>query len=229
MEKTISSLLNDPLFSTIITLYLLIFLYFPTLFLPIVFSPLLISTSILLFSLLRLGAIQRTKNQREKINPISAELDFTVDDSHDRKWVHSKPDQSSENGSDFDFCDGPTSSFCADSFVEWDVRAPLEVIYEEYEGQEDDEDDALEGRVDAQMAFIERYASLSKFFPETDDSDTSSEEDFPAIRDWNPPERLCFRWEGEDRDGLIEIALEGKGYSDGEEENLIEIDLSQAR
>ncbi|XP_071933471.1 uncharacterized protein [Coffea arabica] len=233
LGKTISSLVNDPLFSTIITLCILIFLYFPTLFLSIIFSPVLISTSILLLSLLRLGAIQRTITSQEETlkenDPISAEFSVTHDDDHhvDRGWVSSKSKESSENGLGSDFCNMPTS-FRTDSFVEWDVGAPLEVIYEEYEGQEDDEDDVLEGKRDAQMAVIERYASLSKFYPETDDSDSSSDEDFPAIRDWDPQENMCFRWEGEDRDGLIEIKLEGKGYSDGEEENLIEIDLSPA-
>lgn len=235
LGKTISSLVNDPLFSTVITLYILILLYFPTLFLATIFSPVLISTSILLLSLLRLGAIQRTNQEessKEKYDTISSEFSATDDgkDPVDRGWVSSKSKESSENGLGSDFSNSPMS-FYTHSFVEWDVRAPLEVIYEEYEGQEDDDDDVLEERRDAQVAVIERYASLSKFYPETDDSDTSSDEDFLAIRDWDPPESMCFRWEGEDRDGLIEIELEGKEYSDddSEEENLIEIDLSPAR
>ncbi|KAL3519638.1 hypothetical protein ACH5RR_017787 [Cinchona calisaya] len=216
---------TDPLFSTIITLYILILLYFPTLFLAVIFSPVLISTSILLFSLLRLGAIQRTTSQKEN-NSLSPEFNSADDD---RRWVSSKSNQITESGPGSEFSNGP-SSFYADSFVEWDVRAPLEVIYEEYEGEEeDDEDDVREEKRDAQMGIIERYASLAKFYPETDDSDTSSEEDFAAIRYWDSPESVCHRWEGEDRDGLIEIALDGKGYSDGEEDNLIEIDLSPAR
>lgn len=122
---------------------------------------------------------------------------------------------------------GPTTttkSFYSDSFVEWDLRAPLEVIYEEYEGEEEEE----EGKREVQMAIIERYASLSKFYPETD-SDISSEEDLPTFRDWDSPERVCFQWEGDDKEGMIEIELgRTKKYSEDEEENLIEIDLYPA-
>ncbi|KAL3522170.1 hypothetical protein ACH5RR_015004 [Cinchona calisaya] len=214
-----SSLISNPLFSTIITLYILVRLYLPN-----IFSPVLISTSILLLFLLRLGATQRIAQEQTQKDQ-QTHHDFLT---RDPKWVSI---ESSETGSDSDLSNNPcSSSFYADSFVEWDVKAPLEVIYEEYEGEgEEDDDDEnydvfLEEKRDAQMAIIDRYASLSKFYPETDDSDTSSE-DFPAISEWDTPENLCFRWEGEDRDGLIEIALEGKGVSDGEEENLIEINL----
>lgn len=120
----------------------------------------------------------------------------------------------------------PTKSFYCDSFVEWDLRAPLEVIYEEYEGEEYEDEE--EGKREVQMAIIERYASLSKFYPETD-SDTSSEDDLLTMGDWDSPEHVCFQWEGDDKEGMIEIELgRKKKYSEEEEDNLIEIDLYPA-
>ncbi|KAL0442830.1 UNVERIFIED_CONTAM: hypothetical protein Slati_2005700 [Sesamum latifolium] len=124
----------------------------------------------------------------------------------------------------------PTRTRFTDSFVEWDVRAPLEVIYEEYEGDDAEETDGVsQGKRESEMQIIQRYASLSLFYPESD-SDTSSEGDFPTDGNWDSPDNMCFRWEEEDdRDGLIEIALDEKRNSEVEEENLIEIDLSPAR
>lgn len=47
------------------------------------------------------------------------------------------------------------------------------------------------------------------------------------IGEWDSPENLCFQWEEEeDREGLIEVELDGKGSFVAEEENLIEIDLT---
>ncbi|KAG6416543.1 hypothetical protein SASPL_123975 [Salvia splendens] len=84
--------------------------------------------------------------------------------------------------------------------TEWDVRAPLAVIYEECEGEDDNSE--------SQMDSIRRYASLSLFYPDSD-SDASSEGD---------------------REGLIEITLDEKRRNcDFEEDNLIEIDLSPER
>ncbi|KAK5803271.1 hypothetical protein PVK06_030916 [Gossypium arboreum] len=79
-----------------------------------------------------------------------------------------------------------------EKFVEWDVRAPLEVIYEDYEGVE-----ALDRGIE---------------------------------REWVSSEKRCCRWEEEeeeeeDREGLIEIALDFHG----EEDNLIEIDISSIK
>lgn len=198
----LASLFTGPLFSTVITLYVLILLYFPSLFLWIIFSPVLISTSILLLSLLRLGAIQKENRISDPLP--TGKNDIVRDDS---KWVPSKPEVCSASGPDS--CDNQEpGGFCSSaSFVEWDVRAPLQVIYEEYE----EGDDVPE----------------RKFYPETD-SDTSEDEDFPAVRSWDRPDEMGFRWEGEDKDGMIEIELDGKAYSDIDEDNLIEIDIHPA-
>ncbi|TYK13103.1 VID27-like protein [Cucumis melo var. makuwa] len=70
---------------------------------------------------------------------------------------------------------------------------------------------------------MERYPSLSLYYPETD-SDSSS----AAAGD--EMENVCFMWDDEDRDELIEIALDKKRVSSEcfqlEEENLIEINIS---
>ncbi|XP_022843198.1 uncharacterized protein LOC111366731 [Olea europaea var. sylvestris] len=120
-------------------------------------------------------------------------------------------------------------NFLAECFVEWDVRAPLEVIHEEYEGEEVGNEGFWEEKREAQMAVIEKYASLSLYYPESD-TDTSSEGDFLTIEDWESSENLCFRWEEDDIEGLIEIELKGKSNnSEVDEENLSEIDLFPSR
>ncbi|GFS46408.1 hypothetical protein Acr_00g0102080 [Actinidia rufa] len=210
---------SDPLFSIVITLYTLIFLYFPRLFLGVVFSPVLISTGVLLLALLRLGALQRIEDE---FNSTETEQPHSESKSEDRKWVSPK----SNPGTEIEVGREP-KPFYAESFVEWNVRAPLEVIYEEYEGEEGEQnDDVFIGERP-----IERYPSLSLYYPESD-PESSSDGDFPLIGDWDSPESVCFRWDEEDREGLIEIELDGKRKIElfhFEEENLIEIDISPER
>jgi hypothetical protein len=71
----LSSIFSNPLFSTVVSFYALIILYFPHLFLKIVFSPVLNGAGILLFTLLRLGVIQRLENELDG-NKESEESDF---------------------------------------------------------------------------------------------------------------------------------------------------------
>ncbi|KAK4345095.1 hypothetical protein RND71_035271 [Anisodus tanguticus] len=73
--------------------------------------------------------------------------------------------------------------FYGESFVEWNVGVPLEVIHEEdYEDEEG-------------MRVIERCASLSLYYPETDTvTDSSSVLDSPAIGKLDSPENMGFRW-----------------------------------
>ncbi|KAF8413983.1 hypothetical protein HHK36_001981 [Tetracentron sinense] len=198
----LSSLASDPLFSIVVVLYSLILLYFPRNFLDIVFSPVLFSTGILLSTLLRVGAIQRDKKDSNKREP--EEFDSP---GEDHKWVRCQTGTETEDQMGFD-----SKPFLSDSFVEWNVKAPLEVIYEEYEGEMRNEETRLVG--------IERMLSLSLYYPESD-TESSSGGDISGIEGWDE----------EDREGLIEISLDGKGSSvfQVEEENLIEIDLSLAR
>ncbi|KAK4711288.1 hypothetical protein R3W88_005801 [Solanum pinnatisectum] len=253
-----------PLFSTIVTLYTIIFIYFPT----IAASPLIISTSVLLLSLLRLGAAQRISQQKNKKpeseilslqippdfghstkcendsvldpDPNSDPIDSNVDSSNCEKDSVFEPDleerifhadeSSVDSSCEKDSVLEPESRpFYGDCFVEWNVRAPLEVIYEAYEGEEEEDGEYTEEKGDEELRVIEKYASLSMYYPETDtDTDSSSDGDSPVIGNWDSPENVCFQWDDEDREELIEIELDCKRNSEVEEENLIEIDLSPA-
>ena len=64
-----------------------------------------------------------------------------------------------------------------ETFVEWDVKAPLDVICEEYEREEKypNENNPNPIRV------IERYSSLLLYYPESDSDSSSSETNFLAI------------------------------------------------
>ncbi|OIT05655.1 PREDICTED: uncharacterized protein LOC109244744 [Nicotiana attenuata] len=268
-----SPMASHPLMSTVVTLYTLILLYFPT---TIAFSPVLISTSLLLLSLLKLGAAQRAKKPESKDPSLQVSRDFAYHDDctscekdwvfdpepkpdldpdpirfHDNCFVESNVGSNCEKDSVFDpepkpdrdsdcFVECTTDAvcgkdsvydpeprpFCGDSFVEWNVRAPLEVIYEAYEGEEEE---CTEEKREEELRIIQRYASLSMYYPETD-TDSSSDGDSPVIGNWDSPEKSCFRWdEEEDREELIEIELDFcKRNSEVEEENLIEIDLTPA-
>ncbi|KAJ9136237.1 hypothetical protein P3X46_033332 [Hevea brasiliensis] len=230
-SETIFHLSSNPLFSCIITLYALILIYFPHA-LKISLSTVLILSALLLLFLLRLGAIQRLHNKKpdeneSKENNRDGDLDEAEKSSFlakEDKWVAFQ----GETGID----SNPKPDFEV-SFVEWDMRAPLEVIYEAYEGEEDEENDneKHEDSDPTRTAALERYPSLSMYYPETD-SDTSSDGGFWVNGEWDSPESVCFRWEEEDKAGLlIEIALDsndkkqpGLGF-EVEEDNLIEIDL----
>ncbi|XP_027347348.1 uncharacterized protein LOC113858795 [Abrus precatorius] len=241
---------SDPLFSCIVTFTTLVFLYLPHLFLNIVFSPVLILTAILLLSILRLGAIQRSQhehkeNQGKPGEPINDEkrgskrreqkqssCPIEPNETNPMEQVHQWSNSSVHSETEFNYEMGFESSSC---FVEWNVKAPLEVIYEEYGEGEEAEDDPNEKEENRNMGIL-RYPSLSRYYPESD-SDSSSESEFPAIGDWDSPEDVCFRWDEEeegDREGLIEIALDGCKMKRAlefhfEEENLIEIDISPSR
>ncbi|CAL0309424.1 unnamed protein product [Lupinus luteus] len=230
---------SHPLFSCSVTFYTLIFLYLPHLFRKIVLSPVMILTGIILLSILRLGAIQRSeKEQKEKCKESETEEEknrvekqgeivetaetISIEEIHRLITPNYEKDIKYEVGF-------KSSSHFEDSFVEWNVKAPLEVIYEGYEGEETEHDSN-----EKQDMNISRYPSLSRYYPESD-SDSSSENGFPAIGKWDSPENMSFRWEEEeDRElGLIEIALDGCKKRtlefQFEEDNLIEIDISPTR
>jgi hypothetical protein len=254
-SNLLSPISSSPLFSSIVSFYTLILLYFPNLFLRIVFSPVIIITGILLFTLLRLGATQsqrflenEVKDNMWRGQPDPAEA---INESKENRESQSKskskmsePEQMDlfEENSTWVICRSETQSDSEtgcydsitcfeDSFVEWNVRAPLEIIYEEYEGEEAEEDPDPKWTRDSG---IERYPSLSLYYPESD-SDDSSDCEFASIGEWCSPESTCFTWDEEDRESLIEIALDHGDKRDldsgfhVEEENLIEIDISPER
>lgn len=242
-----SSVSSSPLFSSIVTLYALILLYFPYQFLRIVLSPVFTTTGILLLTLLRLGATQRHEDKKRKedvsiscqaepLKELSSGSNETMENNDtEPEQIPGFPDEEhycvstqSETDSEPEMGYDP-SPFFEDSFAQWNVRAPLEVIYEAYEGDEDDVDNQNEKEENRVMG-LQRYPSLSLYYPESD-SDTSSDFDFPATGEWDKPENMCFKWEEEDREGLIEISLDINGNKSGmdfhgEEDNLIEIDIS---
>ncbi|KAF8411231.1 hypothetical protein HHK36_003778 [Tetracentron sinense] len=211
-----SSLAFNPLFSFVIAFYSLILLYFPRNFLDLVLSPVLISTGILLSTLLRLGAIQGVENEKKSRDP--GKIDSP---NEDHKWVRFITDTETETETEKGF--GP-KRFQSDSFVEWNVKAPLEVIYEEYDGEEEDDFNKKE---DSRVVGIERLVSLSLYCSESD-SESSSGGDFSATEEWDWPENMCFRWGEVEREEMIEIPLDGKRnwVYQVEEENLIEIEIS---
>ncbi|KAF5742235.1 hypothetical protein HS088_TW09G00279 [Tripterygium wilfordii] len=226
METTFH-LSSDPLFSCIITLYILILLYFPPIFFTIAFSPVVLLTGVLLLTLLRIGARQKLQiGNREDGDDKSIEAEKPDKSTQVHEWVVCPTKHV------VDFSPNPDLE---ETFVEWNVRAPLEVIYEAYEGEEGDDPNDQKGEDQnnpTRFAGIERTSSLSMYYPESD-SDNSSEGDFSETAEWDSPEKICFSWEEEDRESLIEIALEdhnkrGLGFH-VEEENMIEIDISPGR
>ncbi|KAK8501866.1 hypothetical protein V6N13_023350 [Hibiscus sabdariffa] len=210
MVSSTESITGDPLFSCIITLSILILLYFPHGF-SLLFSPVLVLTASVLLSLLRLGATQRIQTETIQKGTVAASVaEHEEDDEEEEEKTESIMQRFEER------------------FVEWDVRAPLEVIYEEFELEGDEEGKDPDFNLD-QTRGIERYPSLSLYYPESDsDSLSETEEvDFPATGTWVSSEEMGYRWEDEDREGLIEIALDKRGLDfHGEDDNLIEIDIS---
>ncbi|KAJ6401775.1 hypothetical protein OIU84_013945 [Salix udensis] len=203
---------HNPLFSCIITLYTLILLYFPQ---AQKFSDLPNSVTEGDDSI----EIKQSKDTHLGKSSDSCSL------THLDKWGASRCAEKDR------FDPGPSPEL-EGLFVEWDVSAPLEVIHEEEEEEENP----------TRFGGLERYPSLSMYYPETD-SDSDSDGVFSADGEWNVSERCSFKWEDEDREGLlIEIALDqsdnkkdtGLGLDPGsdfyvEEDNLIEIDISPAK
>ncbi|KAL1289302.1 hypothetical protein HN51_057748 [Arachis hypogaea] len=235
---------SDPLFHCIVIFYTLILLYLPHQYWRIVFSPVLILTGVLLLFILRLGVIQRSEEfQKERNHVEEVEEQESIAQEENRgnreekqgkaiELVETNSNDRIKRNSEIEFKSDvgfESKSYFEESFMEWNVKAPLEVIYEEYEGEEA-EHHSNEKQEDTT---IFRYPSLSRYYPESD-SDSSSENGFPATGNWDSPENMSFTWDEEDREGLIEIALDGSGKKCGlefhfEEENLIEIDISPTR
>jgi len=245
-SNLLSPISSSPLFSSIVSFYTLIILYFPHLFLRIAFSPVLILTGILLFTLLRLGAAQRLlENEKFTDYTLHVQTDPPEESKSKSQSQISEPEITEQvtcrSETESETKTDPITCFeVSFSFVEWNVRAPLEVIYEEREGEEAEEDrkDDYSDPNPTRKFGLERSSSLSLYYPESDSDDSSDDSDlgdFPVIGEWSSPESACLAWEEEDREGLIEIALDhgdkkcsGSDLDLGfhvEEENLIEIDI----
>ena len=195
----------------------------------------LILTGILLLTILRLGANQKyhheQKKNQQKHDPIIHKEENRAKCKEKEKQSSTCPIESKEieqvQRSEIEV-NSEMGFESSSSFVEWNVRAPLDVIYEEYEDEEKLDDPNV--KEENWNMGDSKYPSLSRYYPESD-SDSSSEGEFPAKEDWDSPEE----WEEEDREGLIEIALDGSKMMKRdlefqyEEENLIEIDISPTR
>ncbi|XP_023003982.1 uncharacterized protein LOC111497433 [Cucurbita maxima] len=225
------SITSDPLLSTLLSFFALTLLYFPRLLWRILFSPIFLLTGFLLLSLLRLGATQRSFLRQTNDNNNQIECEESAE--NDAAVQSESSTAVSESVSGGSKCADSVSCKCfEESFVQWNVRAPLEVIYEEYEGEDHDKEASNESDPEPRQVRIglERYPSLSLYYPETD-SDSSSEDNFPTTGDWDSlDDHLCLMWdEDEDRDELIEIALDKTNKKASEflleEDNLIEIEI----
>ncbi|XP_010439470.1 PREDICTED: uncharacterized protein LOC104722909 [Camelina sativa] len=205
-EQVSSSFFSHPLFSCFITLYFLILIYFPNDLLRISLSPVLLISGALLLSLLYLGSTREPNIRPETRNENLEEKA--------KNYSNAVLIQDSDKNPDHLPC----------GFVEWNLRAPLEVIHEAYEENDDEDEEEEEnpgGEKDpTRFKEIVRFPSLSLCYPESDsdsdsDSASSSEFKFPEIGDWNSP---GFRWEEEEddddgggtgrREGLIEMKFD---------------------
>ncbi|XP_021726336.1 uncharacterized protein LOC110693525 [Chenopodium quinoa] len=248
------------LFSCIVSLYTLIFLYFPCVFVKSLLSPLLVSTLVLLLTLLRLGTSQQLKQEQQQqqqqnidfaegvktprqviiqndlepnlkpeSGPIQEERNVVKARSTTEpgpkpehlKHVTCDPGRSVEIIDSFENQEhkkekgwaGPESLEWAEPepeygpkvFLDWDVGAPLEVIYEAYEGEEEGEES--QNDVFCKAGIIKRYPSLSRYYPESE-SDSGSDSDSYSYS--------SSSFDEEEREGLIEIALDDYGYNYGD-------------
>ncbi|XP_071739836.1 uncharacterized protein [Rutidosis leptorrhynchoides] len=121
--------------------------------------------------------------------------------------------------------------------LEWNIKAPLEVIYEAYEGEEENDQESTENdKILSDENVVRsceiRYPSLSMYYPESETS-SSSDDNLTINESWETQERV-FEWEDEDDNDmeLIEISLDHSKTSIEfchiEEDNLIEIDIFPA-
>ncbi|KAI3901241.1 hypothetical protein MKW92_030667 [Papaver armeniacum] len=146
------------------------------------------------------------------------------------EFISCESEKTTEKGDTFT---DKQSSFFPESFVEyWNLSAPLDVIHEEYEGQEEE-------------ATVNEFSCFGRYFPESDDSGSESDGDFDLINGWDSPKNMSYRWEDEEdgrEGGLIEIKLNDEkrnsfddhrfyDYRDDDDveemdDNLIEIEIS---
>ncbi|RWV90736.1 hypothetical protein GW17_00047035 [Ensete ventricosum] len=207
---SLSTLSAHPLFAVLAAASILAFLYLPRTLLPLLLSPIPISTFLLLAALFHLrspppNSLAAAAADEEEVTPVLSEP------KPEAKVVEST--------------DCHQNVIFRDAFVDclrW--SGPLEVIYEEYEGEEENEERRSQEQQHSKWAQNEKLGS-GRLWPlrfACDDSDTESEGGSPAASGSNSPAEPRDLWEDEEQgDDMIEIDLE--------EENLIEIDISGGR
>ncbi|CAL9112004.1 unnamed protein product [Musa acuminata var. zebrina] len=210
---SLSTLSSHPLFAVLAAASILAFLYLPRTLLPLLLSPIPISTFLLLAALFRLrspppNSLAAAAAVEEEVTPVLSEP---------------KPEAKVVESTDYH-----QNVIFRDAFADclrW--SGPLEVIYEDYEGEEENEESRCRGRSQEQHSKWAQNENLGsgRLWPlrfACDDSDTDSEGGSPAASGSSSPAEPQLPWEDEEQgDDMIEIDLE--------EENLIEIDISGGR
>ncbi|CAN6453389.1 unnamed protein product [Victoria cruziana] len=222
MASTLLSFDSNPLLSALVSFCLLLLLYAPHLLLRLLLSPVVVSAGALLAGILHLGS------NKKPLQFESSKQTATLEDGECAR----------EKDNENEVVPRPRRRF-SDVLVEWNRRAPLEVIYEEeYEGETGDEVAAVDGgRPGYSSPARERDVpfSLRRYYPESD-SDSSSDDGFPAMWELERAENRCFWWEEDNEDTLIEIPIfktknacrspvEELEFLLVDDDNLIEIDL----
>ncbi|KAD4982351.1 hypothetical protein R6Q59_001950 [Mikania micrantha] len=254
---------SHPLFSTIVTLYTLILIYAPSFFLGIVVSPVFNSAGIILLFLLKLGANEKSETESDYLESrvfdhtdkhyehiTSLEQRFLdLVESHQKQTFFNQ-DLGLEFNSHDDY--SLVSSHVVErvetrmemssnqvdttmNFHKWNMKAPLEIIYEAYEGvdeedDDDDDDDDNENMVciDKHLSKFDNYPSLSTYYSESE-TDSSSDDDFLMIKNLETYKSMFSKWEDYDREELMEISIDYKKknieFCLVDEDNLIEIEI----
>lgn len=105
-------------------------------------------------------------------------------------------------------------------FLNWDVGAPLEVIYEAYEEEKEGEEvqnDTFSnnGGCKAGTIIEKYYPSLSGYYPESDsDTDLDSDSDSNSNLESSSSTISWDEYYDDEKEGLIEITLDNYGYYD---------------
>ncbi|XP_064977485.1 uncharacterized protein LOC135619419 [Musa acuminata AAA Group] len=210
---SLSTLSSHPLFAVLAAASILAFLYLPRTLLPLLLSPIPISTFLLLAALFRLrspppNSLAAAAAVEEEVTPVLSEP---------------KPEAKAVESTDYHQNVNFRDAFA--DCLRW--SGPLEVIYEDYEGEEENEESRCRGRSQEQHSKWAQNENLGsgRLWPlrfACDDSDTDSEGGSPAASGSSSPAEPRLPWEDEEQgDDMIEIDLE--------EENLIEIDISGGR
>lgn len=167
MRNFVSYLSSEPLFSMLITLYTLLLLYFPACFFNLIFSPVVAISTVLLLAAGRLGSNQTPEGEELLLASAAEAAPQDVQTQYIALFTESM------------------------------VSAPLQVIYEEYEGED-----------------------MQAYYPESD-TDTSSDGDFleNMCFQWDTEDDKAGLIE-------ISLADEKRCFElQVEEDNFIEIDI----
>lgn len=251
---------SHPPFSFCVASHALLLLYFPRLF----FSPLFfffVLTSLLLSTCLGRhrvevgGLAQLPPNPPDGVNLESANNESSTIIGTERGSDDQKQDQDACELEGITAATGELADAVytrsvfhssGRSFVDWGTKWPLEVIYEEYEGEEADHEEEEAASIiewnrprslnneshNEKSSVAQGFEEWGLCLPDSDDTGSSGssegEYEYPSeLPTWESLENhhvdMLFMLKEE---GMIEIPLVGKAVPVPEEDSLIEIDLS---